>query len=251
MDGSGRPELKTIEDQRRIGELTAQAQRLRQARAAAAGAAVPQRTTNVLDTMLGKPPVFRGEEARWQEWYFKFRAYIMCIGDRYPDFVTAVGDPARGTMDTTLWDPEQIQVSRHLYLILVMLTEDAALRIVQAVHDSNGVEALRLMYRRYNPLTQGRMLANLNEVLQVDLGTDERTYMDHVVRWEQRIHGFETMSRETLPDIVNRAIITERSPAAIRTHLLVNAQTLTRYVTVRSANEAFLAVGRKWGQDES
>ena len=58
------------------------------------------------------------------------------------------------------------------------------------------------------------------------------------------------MSRETLPDIVNRAIITERSPAAIRTHLLVNAQTLTRYVTVRSAIEAFLAVGQKWGQDE-
>ena len=65
-----------------------------------------------------------------------------------------------------------------------MLTEDAALRIVQAVHDSNGVEALRLMYRRYNPLTQGRMLAKLNEVLQVDLVTDESTYMDHVVQWE-------------------------------------------------------------------
>ena len=59
------------------------------------------------------------------------------------------------------------------------MTEDAALHIVQAVHDSNGAEALRLMYRRYNPLTrksQVRMLAELNEVLQVDLSTDERTY---------------------------------------------------------------------------
>ena len=59
------------------------------------------------------------------------------------------------------------------------------------------------------------------------------------------------MSRETLPDVVKRAIFTERSPPAIRTHLSVNAQTLTRYVTVRAAIEAFRAVGRKWRQDQS
>ena len=36
-------------------------------------------------------------------------------------------DPAQGTMDTMLWDLEQVQVLRHLYLVLVMVTEDAAL----------------------------------------------------------------------------------------------------------------------------
>ena len=85
--------------------------------------------------------------------------------------------------------------------------------IMHAVHDSNGAEALRLLHRRYNPLTQESMLAKLNEVLQIDLGTDERTYMDNVVLWEQRIHEFETTSRETSPDVVKRAIITERSPS--------------------------------------
>ena len=59
------------------------------------------------------------------------------------------------------------------------------------------------------------------------------------------------MSRETLPDVVKRAIITERSPSSIRTHLLVNAQTLTRHAKVRAAIEALLAVGRKWGPDHS
>ena len=69
----------------------------------------------------------------------------MCIGDRHADLVTAVEDPTQRTMDIAVWDPEQVQASRHLYLTLVMLTEGAALRSVQAVHDSNGVEALRLM----------------------------------------------------------------------------------------------------------
>ena len=54
----------------------------------------------------------------------------MCIGDRYPDLVRAGEDLARGTMDTALWDPRT-------YL---MLTEDAALRIVPAVHDPIGAE---------------------------------------------------------------------------------------------------------------
>ena len=103
-----------VEDQRRVGEPTAQVQRL-----PATGAAVPQPTTNLLDARLEKTPVFRGEETKWQEWYFKFRAYIMCSGDRYPKLVTAIEDPAQGPMDTTRWDAEQIQVSRHLYLILV------------------------------------------------------------------------------------------------------------------------------------
>ena len=95
------------------------------------------------------------------------------------------------------------------------------------------------------------MIAKLNEVLQVDLGTDERTYMDNIVQWEQRIHEFETMSRETLPDIVKGAIITERSPSAIRTHLSVSAQILTRYATVRAGIEAFLADCWMWEPDHS
>ena len=72
----------------------------------------------------------------------------MCSGDRYPELVTATEDPAQGPMDTARWDAEQIQVSRHLYLTLVMLTEEGALRTVQGVHDSNGAEALRLLHLR-------------------------------------------------------------------------------------------------------
>ena len=101
-----------FEDQRRIGELAAQVQTLQQVRDAAAGAPVTQPATNLLDAMLEKPPVFRGVETKWQEWYFKFRAKITCSDDRYPELVTAVEDQAQGPMDTTRWDAEQIQVSR-------------------------------------------------------------------------------------------------------------------------------------------
>ena len=92
-----------VEDQRRIRELTAQVQRLQQGRGAAAGTVVLQPTTHFLDTRLGRPPVFRGDDSKWQEEYFMFRAYIMSSGDRFPNLVTSVEDPAQGTMDTTRW----------------------------------------------------------------------------------------------------------------------------------------------------
>ena len=96
-------------------------------------------------------------------------------------------------------------------------------------------------------------MARLNEVLQVDWGTDERIDVDYVAQWEQRTHEFETIARETLPDKVKRAISAERSPSEIRTYLLVNTPTLMQYVAVRAAIEAFLTLGRRrrQGQDSS
>ena len=53
--------------------------------------------------------------------------------------------------------------------------------------------------------------------IEIERSVTEITYMDNVVQWEQRVNEFETMSRETLPDVVERAIITEISPPAIST----------------------------------
>ena len=72
--------------------------------------------------------------------------------------------------------------------------------------------------------------------------------MDKLIQWERKIAEFESLSRETLPDIIKRAIISERAPQAVRTHLLVNAHTLSSYTMVRGAVEVFVTAGRKWGR---
>ena len=101
------------------------------------------------------------------------------------------------TMDTTRWEYERIQVSRHWYL----------------------------------------NMAKWKEVLQVDLGTDERTCTDRAVQWEQRSQELETMSRGTLLEAVKGAIFTERSPSAIRTE--------------RADRVDLLAVGWKWEPEKT
>ena len=77
----------------------------------------------------------------------------------------------------------------------------------------------------------------MNEVLQVDLGTDERTYMDNVVQWEQRIFQFET--------------ILKRNVARHRQESHHHGEVKMSNATVRAAIEALLAVGRKWEPDHS
>ena len=75
--------------------------------------------------------------------------------------------------------------------------------------------------------------------------------MDKLTEWERKIAEFESLSRETLPDIIKRAIISERAPPAVRTRLLVNAHTLSPYTMVRGAVEALVTAGRRWGEPQS
>lgn len=64
--------------------------------------------------------------------------------------------------------------STRLYLALVMLTEDAALRLVQSVSDHFCAEALTRLLKCYSPPMRSWVLSVLNGILQVDSGTDEQ-----------------------------------------------------------------------------
>ena len=210
-----------VDDQRRVGELTAQVRRLEQARGAAAGAAGPQPTTNILDTSLGKPP---------------------------PDGKSGTSSSERSScasvIDTLAWLQQWrscIRTDGHC--ALGPRTDSGLKTLVSDSGDADGrcgtphcASSARLQRSRSTaadvPKVQsfdaGKMLAKLNEVLLVDLGAVEITYRTTFFLWEKQIQEFEIMSRETLPDIVKRAITIERSRSAIRTHWLVNAQTLTQ-----------------------
>ena len=46
------------------------------------GADVPPPTTpgrGIIDTRIGKPPVFSGDESTWGDWSFKLRSYLSVV----------------------------------------------------------------------------------------------------------------------------------------------------------------------------
>ena len=203
---------------------------------------------NIVDSRLGKPPQFAGDERNWESWYFKFRSYVLCFGGVWPALITAAES---GSVEITMdvMDEEARAGARQLYMTLVFIVEDSALILVQSVVDSNGVQALRKLIQRYAPVTQGRVLATLNGILSADFGQDQAAYMDKLVTWERKVNDYERLAKEPMSDIIKRAIITERAPSEVRTHLLVNAGSLLSYESVRASIESFLAAGRRWAQE--
>ena len=96
------------------------------------------------------------------------------------------------------------------------------------------------------------------EVLQVDVGTDEKTWTNRTVQWEQRTRdravqwgqrALEVMSRGILPYVAKRNIITERSPTAVRMYGCIMCGT-TRPEQSGPESAAVEALTRKGGNDK-
>ena len=102
---------------------------------------------SVVDTrLLGRPSTFGGAEAEWPDWAFSMRAYGAAIDAAFPAVAPV--------LVTTLGVPEQ-NVARQLFFMLAMMTKGPALAIVRQAEISgggpNGLEAWRLLVRRYEP----------------------------------------------------------------------------------------------------
>eukprot|EP00971_Amphidinium_carterae_P275755 5471807-Amphidinium_carterae.1 len=82
---------------------------------------------------LGKPPMFTGDKAAYEDWAFKLKAFM-------------------GKNPTQL----------------VVLTDKTALGIVKQVGNQDGFEAYRRLAIRYAPRTLGRNLTRLTSIIDHD-----------------------------------------------------------------------------------
>ena len=120
-------------------------------------------TRGILDTMLVKPLVFGGKSGT-----STFARTSCAWAAATLDLVAAVEDPAQGPLELSNGALEQRQVSKQPWLIL--LTKDASLRLQRGRGPTARDPKVQFPYA-------GESLARLNEVLQVDCSTDERTHM--------------------------------------------------------------------------
>ena len=135
--------------------------------------------------------------------------------------------------------PEYMQVtSRQVYYNLTMLCSGASLRIVRSFRSANSLEAYRLLSRRWNPSSKGRNPTKFSKVLHWEFG-DASKMLDNLVSWESAVEDRENVTQEKLGDSVKCAIIAERAPAEVRTHLQLNAPD-AKFPQMRSLVEEYL-----------
>eukprot|EP00971_Amphidinium_carterae_P336778 6473325-Amphidinium_carterae.1 len=106
---------------------------------------------------LGRPQVFAGDEAVYEDWVFKLSAFM---GQWSTIAVLWMRDMENATdgQNMDLYTDERKRVAVALFFRLVVLTDKTALGIVKQVGNQDGDETYRRLAIRYASRTLGRNL---------------------------------------------------------------------------------------------
>ena len=210
----------------------------------ATGATTTAAPVTVDSFRLGKPAGFKGDEAHFDDWDLKFRAWLGAQDRPIADELNFVK-----TKETEqAWDEltdEQKQRAARVHYALIMLCEDSALRLVRSAGE-NGYEGYRLLCRRYDPQSKSRALSRLNAILSYSFGSKPEELLDKILCWEKMIGDYEKDSKEVLSNSLRSAVLVGNLPQAIRTHVLMNPNATQDYAALKALIESYIISGRRW-----
>ena len=176
---------------------------------------------SVVDTrLLGRPSTFGGAEAEWPDWAFSMRAYGAAIDAAFPDAMEVASRAVAPVLVTTLGVPEQ-NVALQLFFMLAMMTKGPAFAIVRQAEISgggpNGLEAWRLLVRRYEPEAATRTLGLLQQILNPVPFPDNVTGFEEALsKWELTISRWESSAHDALNEGVKIALLLKMTPEPLR-----------------------------------
>ena len=151
----------------------------------------PPAGRGIIDTRIGKPPVFSGDENTWGDWSFKLRSYVSVVDLQLGQMMEA----AELAAHANAWLPSvplNQDMDAQLRNLLVMLTSGPALQIIR--QQPSGVQAFRDLGRRYNPRSQARSLAQLQELMHFDFGQEPAGVTDRLIVFERLVGEYEISS---------------------------------------------------------
>eukprot|EP00971_Amphidinium_carterae_P025563 504157-Amphidinium_carterae.1 len=146
---------------------------------------------------LGRPPVFTGDEAVYEDWAIKLKAFM-----------------EQGSTTAVQWMCEMESAPDALDIDLYVEGKKK-----EAIGNQDGFEAYRRLAVRYAPRTLGRNLTRLTSIIDHDFGSDESQMLDKISAWERQIEEHERISGEKIADSVKCAVIQKGMPTALRTYL--------------------------------
>ena len=127
---------------------------------------------------------------------------------------------------------------------LVMLISGPALQIIR--QQPSAVQAFRDLARRYNPRSQARSVAQLQEIMHFDFGQEPAGVTDRMNVFERLVGEYETSKGEALGVQVKCAVLLERVPPELRTHLLLTCGSRPDYAIMRQTVESYSVARRSW-----
>ena len=187
---------------------------------------------------LGKPEVFRGEAASFNDWNFVLRSYLGALDKRFQTLLARCE-----SSELPLWNrglsPEEQGLSTQLYYILVMLCRDRALDKLRNSGENEGLEAYRQLYPEYNPRLKTRCVGLLLEILRYKFEGDLVTCIE---AFERKVREYEKQSGKDIDDeTIIGIVILGVTDASVKEHLARHSGRLDKWSKMR---EEILEIAR-------
>ena len=173
------------------------------------------RGSTLTDTRgIGRRTCFKGDEGKFTEWIAKLNAYLRVSHASAADWLDwackhdspvsedIIDDEAPGADTRMVKD-----FSTKLFATLISCTEEDAFRIVNSVKSGFGLEAYRLLKKRYEPKTPGTKRALLKTIINNPQSKRVNEVEANLMHVEELIKKYELMAGTNLPDDLKVTIL--------------------------------------------
>ncbi len=149
----------------------------------------------------------------WQEWFTKLKAFLGAAAKGSEEMVGWAVELDKTATEEEMdlsWGVRASEVkvfASQLYTILVNVTEDRAFEIVQSVGGGEGLEALRLLRRRFDPKTPGTKRAILKAILNITPAKKVMEVEEKIMKLEDLVKRYEAMTKEKVSSDLTTTIL--------------------------------------------
>ena len=182
-----------------------------------------------------QPAPFEGEDDKWKEWCRVFRSWSGRFYDgrmaEIYDHIDAHRKDSANISELELATAGDFEdglvrvMASELYHVLVMLMRGRAQKLVLKAGEPEGLEAFRLLLKRYEPSTTASAVAKLVEALASTFSGD---LVDSVTDFERKVANWEHETGETLSDLIKIGVVVKGlEKGNFRDHLLINTSQTT------------------------
>ena len=186
------------------------------------------------------PPIYDGDFSNFEEWKYKFTAYIRLINPIFPrlleqtEISTDIITDAllRAGADTIEEGETWIRLATKLQFILVNITKGPAATVCRQMGlASNGLETWRQLVNRFSIPVGTRSIWYLTKLLKPSF--DESKFEQAFATLEYEINRYERDNSAILDNIKIAALLNENR-GALQQHLQLTASHVTDYQRIRT-----------------
>ena len=186
-----------------------------------------------------KPPFYNGDYGQFEEWQFKFTAFLGLQDPDFPRLLEAsqaaqqeLTESQLRSAATTIEEGEKhVRLSNDLKYILVSVTTGPAATVIRQFQRAIGFEMYRQLTVRFAIPTGPRSIGFLTKVIKPTL--DPNNFEESFAAWEYDVSRYERDNNQQLPGAVKTAILLNETTGALQQHLQLQPGNNPTYAQIK------------------